>query len=90
MTKDLNRFREANLKLNPLKCEFLKKGLLYLSHTISAEGILPDKEKIQTMLDYPVPTNGGKTKRFVAFANYYRKFIKNFADIASFLNHLSK
>lgn len=39
LVKVLERLREVNLKLNPNKCEFLKKSLLYLGHKISAEGI---------------------------------------------------
>ncbi|XP_057669912.1 uncharacterized protein LOC130902096 [Diorhabda carinulata] len=65
-------------------------GLNYESHVISANGISPDPEKIRVMQQYPVPKDANETKRFVAFANYYRKFIKNFAEIAAPLNHLSK
>lgn len=84
------RLREVNLKLNPAKCEFLKKDILYLGHVISSEGILPDPEKINTVKNYPRPNNSDELKRFVAFVNYYRKFIKNFAQIAHPLNALSK
>lgn len=61
-----------------------------MGHVISADGILPDPEKIIAVSNYPVPKDAKETKRFVAFANYYRKFIKNFAEIASPLNMLSK
>lgn len=90
LVKVMNRLRKVNLKLNPNKCEFLKKQILYLGHIISSEGILPDPEKVNIMLNYPTPKDANETKRFVAFANYYRKFIKNFADIATPLNQLSK
>lgn len=90
LVKVLQRLRQVNLKLNPTKCDFLKKEILYLGHTISSNGISPDPQKIDVMMNYPVPTNGNETKRFVAFANYYRKFIKNFAELAGPLNFLSK
>lgn len=38
----LERVRKVNLKLNPEKCQFLKKEILYLGHLISSEGVLPD------------------------------------------------
>lgn len=90
LVKVLQRLRKVNLKLNPAKCEFLKKEILYLGHVISSNGISPDPEKIKALQMYPVPTNGSETKRFVAFANYYRKFIKNFAELTAPLNRLSR
>lgn len=84
------RLRKVNLKLNPQKCEFLKKELLYLGHVVSNEGVLPDPEKIIAIKEFPVPTNSEEVKRFVAFANYYRKFIERFAEIVMPLNYLSK
>lgn len=90
LVRVLQRLREVNLKLNPSKCDFLKKEILYLGHIISSEGILPDPEKSRSILQFPIPKNADETKRFVAFANYYRKFIRNFAQIAQPLNELSR
>ena len=90
LSKVLARLRKVNLKLNPSKCEFLKKEILYLGHVISSEGILPDPEKIRCVKNYPVPESSAEVKRFVAFANYYRKFVKNFAQLAAPLNQLTR
>lgn len=51
-----------NLKLNPQKCEFLKKQILYLGHLITSEGILPDPEKTDVIQRYPVPKNADEVK----------------------------
>jgi len=40
------RLREANLRLNPEKCQFFKKELLYLGHRVTSEGTGTDKEKL--------------------------------------------
>ncbi|KAK9717364.1 Reverse transcriptase (RNA-dependent DNA polymerase) [Popillia japonica] len=56
-TTNKDRLRQVNLKLNPVKCEFLKKEILYLGHLISAKGITPDQSKISTIQNYPVPKN---------------------------------
>lgn len=90
LVKVLQRLREVNLKLNPNKCKFLRKEILYLGHVISSAGISPDLGKISAIQNYPTPQNSGDTKRFVAFANYYRKFIKNFAMLAQPLNNLTR
>jgi RNase H-like domain found in reverse transcriptase/Reverse transcriptase (RNA-dependent DNA polymerase)/Integrase zinc binding domain len=90
LTAVLERLREVKLKLNPKKSKLLGKEVLYLGHNISAKGIAPDPEKIGVVKDYPVPKNADETKRFVAFANYYRKFIRNFSRITEPLNRLSR
>lgn len=82
------RLREVNLKIHPRKCSFLRKEVLYLGHVLSTEGILPDPSKCEVMEKYPVPRTADEVRRFVAFANYYRKFIPNFAEIAIPLNKL--
>ena len=82
------RLRYYNLKLNPQKCKFFSTEVTYLGHKITNEGILPDDSKFQTIKDYPEPTNVDEVRRFVAFCNYYRKFVPNFADIAKPLNNL--
>lgn len=84
------KLRKVNLKLNPKKCNFFKTELLYLGHLISAEGIKPDPAKIDAVKRWPTPTNADEVKRFVAFANYYRKHIKNFAQLCTPLNCLTR
>lgn len=83
------RLQKVKLKLNPSKCTFLKKQILYLGHLISNKGILPDPEKVSTIKNYPCPQNVDEVKRFVAFTNYYR-FIPKFSEIAHTLNSLCK
>lgn len=84
------RLRKVNLKLNPNKCNFLQTKLLYLGHIVSEKGVLPDPEKNKAVQNYPVPKNSDEVRRFVAFCNYYRKFIKNFAEITLPLNQLCR
>lgn len=82
--------RRYNLKINPYKCNFFRKEVVFLGHKCSENGISPENIKLKTMRDYPEPNDKESTKRFVAFANYYRKFIKNFAILAQPLNFLTK
>lgn len=84
------RLRKVNLRLNPEKCNFFKKELIYLGHFISSEGIKPDPKKIECIKNWNVPKNADEVKRFIAFANYYRKHIENFAKICIPLNKLTR
>lgn len=90
LTKVFQRLRETNLKLNPPKCNFLKKEIQFLGHTITKDGILPDTSKYETILRYPTPKDAEETRRFTAFASYYRRFIRNFASIARPLTQFTK
>lgn len=76
------------LKLNPEKCEFFRKEVLFLGHKCTSEGLLPDPAKIEVVRSYPRPTSKDDIKRFIAFCNFYRRFIRNFADISHPLTKL--
>lgn len=81
--------RKFNLKLNPEKCNFFKHEVYFLGHRCTDRGILPDPRKLFAVETYPKPKNAEETKRFTAFANYYRRFIPNFSGIAAPLNAMT-
>lgn len=82
--------KKYNLKLNPEKCKFFNKEVTYLGHRITEKGILPVDTKYEVIKRYPVPASAETVKRFIAFCNYYRRFIPNFAEIARPLNKLTR
>lgn len=82
--------RSHNLKLNPDKCEFFRKEVTFLGHKCTQDGLLPDDTKTEVIRKYPRPDDKDAVKRFTAFANYYRRFIRNFAQLAAPLNKLTR
>lgn len=82
--------KKFNLKLNPGKCQFLKHEVTFLGHKCTSDGILPDETKLESVMKYPRPQDRDGVRRFTAFVNYYRKFIKDFANIAQPLNRLTR
>lgn len=64
--------------------------MTYLYHKITDKGILPDNIKYDVIRNYLVPENTDAIKRFLAFCNYYRRFVPNFAKIAYPPNQLTK
>jgi hypothetical protein len=72
------RPKEANLKLQPDKCEFLRKEVTYLGHIITENGVKSDPNKIIAVKNFPTPRNAKNIKQFLGLAGYYRKFIRNF------------
>ena len=82
--------REANLKLKPKKCRLVQKEVTYLNHIIGNEGIQVDPKKVEVVENWPVPKTVIGVRSFLGFCNYYRRFVKDFAGIASPLSSLTK
>lgn len=90
LKKVFERCRDVNLVLNAEKCSFFRTEVTYLGHKCTDKGILPDDAKYDVIKNYPVPRNADDVRRFVAFCNYYRKFVKNFAHHAFHLTRLTR
>jgi hypothetical protein len=84
------RLRRAGLKLKPTKCTFAVPQVKYLGHIIGKDGVQVDPKKVKAIKDFPTPTSVTKVKSFLGMAGYYRKFVKNFAQIARPLQDLTK
>lgn len=82
------KLRKANLKLQPDKCEFLKKEVGYLGHIIGADGVRPDPKKLEAVDKFPVTKNPKNVMQFLGLANYYRRFIKKFSKISKPISKL--
>jgi len=83
-----DKLRQAGLKVQPDKCHFGKTSLPFLGYIIGKDGIKPDPAKVEKVQNFPAPTNLTELRGFVGLASYYRRFIINFAKIASPLHKL--
>ena len=84
------RLKAAGLKLKLEKCCFFKNHIQYIRHLISAEGIQPLPEKLESIAKMPVLKNPKEVKQFLGLVGYYTKSIPRFADISRVLTHLTK
>lgn len=83
-----NRLRQHRLKLQPEKCNFLRREIVYLGHVIGENGIRPDPAKIKAVQNFPIPKNSKEIKSFLGLAGYYHRFINNFSKISKPLTSL--
>ena len=90
LTAVFGRLRDANLKLKPSKCHFARTSVDFLGFVVSSEGILPDPSKLDAVRTFPVPKSVKDVRSFLGLCNYYRRFVKDFAKIASPLNRLTR
>ncbi|CAF1231754.1 unnamed protein product [Adineta ricciae] len=77
---------KANVKLNSKKCSLARKQLDYLGFRITQDGIKPTTANVKKTIDFPIPTTAKAAYSFVQMAQFYRRFIKDFASIAAPLN----
>ena len=78
----LTRFAEAEMKLTPSKCYFLKKEVKYVGLIVSEQGIRMTDERIKAVEAIQAPKTIKETQTLLGFLNYNRKFVKNFATKA--------
>lgn len=83
------RFRSAGLKLKPTKCHLAQRSVTFLGHLISQNGVQPDPVNTAKIDNWPVPQSPTQIRAFLGLCSYYRRFIKNFANIAGPLNRLT-
>jgi len=82
--------RDTGLTLKASKCEFHTTKTEYLGYVISPRGLRMDEEKIRTIKDWKEPTNVKGIQSFLGFANFYRRFIKDYSKITTPLSSLTR
>jgi len=86
----LKRLQFNDLYAKVEKCFFEQSSIKYLSIIISENKVQMDEEKLSEVLEWPVPTKVKQVQVFLGFANFYRRFIENFAKISKPLSDLTK
>ena len=87
-TQLFERFRKHNVYLKANKCYFGFKELEFVGKVLSEEGLKISRTKIQSVLDFPLPTVGKQLKSFLGTVNYLRDFVHNHSIIVKPLHDL--
>lgn len=69
------RLSAYNLKINLAKCTPGQPKIIFLGHTITADGVAPPKAKTEAICQFKKPTVAHELRRFLALLNYYRRFL---------------
>ena len=84
------RLDENGLKLSIHKCSFATDKLTFLGHDITSSGFTASYDKVQTILELPLPPNLGNLKRALGMLVFYAKFIPGSSGILAPLHDLLK
>lgn len=85
----LQRLLENKLFVKAEKCEFHQQSVTFLGYVLEGGQVRPTEEKIRAVLEWPTPENRKQLQRFLGFANFYRRFIRNYSQTAQPLTALT-
>ena len=86
----LKPLEHYDLYLKPEICDFEKDSMEYLGMIIHPGEVQMDPGKVTVVRAWPTPTMLKEVRVFIGFANFYRRFIKDFSTMACPLHDCTK
>ncbi|RHW30408.1 hypothetical protein D1B31_23760 [Neobacillus notoginsengisoli] len=86
----LQCLKDNDLFVKPEKCYFDKTKVEFLGMIVSREGVRMDESKVKAILEWPVPRTVKHVRSFLGLANFYRRFIDNYAKVVKPLTDLTR
>ena len=85
----LEILKANQLYCKPSKCKFGATEIGFLGHRITGTTLAPDPEKIKAVEDWPLPKSVSDVRKFLGFANYFRRFINHYSVISQSLEEIT-
>lgn len=85
----LQRLLDNKLFVKAEKCQFHAAKVNFLGFVIEQGQLKADPEKVKAVAEWPIPETRKQLQRFLGFANFYRRFIKDYSRKAAPLTKLT-
>uniref|UniRef100_A0A8C6MDH0 Gypsy retrotransposon integrase-like protein 1 n=1 Tax=Nothobranchius furzeri TaxID=105023 RepID=A0A8C6MDH0_NOTFU len=85
----LQRLLENRLFVKAEKCKSHVSVVKFLGFVLESGRLKADPDKIKAVTDWPTPATRKQLQRFLGFANFYRRFIRNYSQTAAPLTALT-
>jgi len=86
----LKKLQQNRLAVSPEKCVWKAKEVEFLGYIIGRDGIKMSTGKVEAVLSWETPNSLTEVQSFLGFANFYRRFIKDYSRVARPLTELTK
>ena len=86
----LARLSDYGLQLKAKKCTFMQTKIGFLGQIVGRTGLACDPEKLSVVWNWHEPNKVKAVRQFVGFVGYYRRFVKNFAELTGPLVALTR
>jgi hypothetical protein len=86
----LKRLQLNKLAVSPEKYVWRQEEVEFLGYMIGREGIKMSPGKVEAVLEWRSPSSLTEVQSFLGFANFYRRFIRNYSQVARPLTELTK
>ena len=86
----LGRLSNFGLQLKAKKCTFMQTEVVFLGHIVGQMGLACNPAKLSAVRNWHAPDRVKGVRQFVGFVEYYRRFVKDFADLAEPLVALTR
>lgn len=84
------KIQQGGLTLKITKSIFCASEITFLGHTVSEEGVRPERSRLEKICNTPTPENLKQLKSFLGVCNYFRRFVLRYSFLTEPFRELLK